>query len=58
MRLYTSTIKIQKQLILCDLTPNFNSTILKEKAITFTEENDVITFENKQVVLESRYKIW
>ena len=53
MRLYTSTIKIQKQLILCDLTPNFNSTILKEKAIPFTEENDVITFENKQVVLES-----
>lgn len=56
MRLYTSTIKIQKQLILCDLTPNFNSTILKEKAIPFTEENDVITFENKQVVLESLKK--
>ncbi len=56
MRLQTCTIKIQKQLILCDLTPNFNSTIFKEKAIPFTEENGLITFENKQVVLESLKK--
>lgn len=56
MRLQTSTIQIQKQLILSDLSQDFKSTIFKEKAIPFTEQNGFFTFENKQVVLESLIK--
>lgn len=56
MKLQTSTIKIQKQLILNDLSLGFNSTILKEKNIPFAEQNGIFTFENKQVVLESLVK--
>lgn len=58
MRLQTHTIKIQKQLILSNLPINFDKTLLKEKAIPFEEQNGNITFENKQVVLDSLKKVF
>jgi hypothetical protein len=58
MRLQTSTIQIQKQLILCDLTTDFDKNLLKEKSIPFKEQNGTITFENKQVILDSIKKVF
>jgi len=58
MRLQTSTIKIQKQLILCDLATDFDKGFLKEKSIPFKEQNGNITFENKQVILDSLKKVF
>jgi site-specific recombinase XerD len=53
MKLVTTTLHIQKQLVLCDLIPNFNKNIFIEYSLPFTEQNGVISFENKKVVLDS-----
>jgi len=56
MRLKTSTINIQKQLILLAESSEFNRNIFIDNEIPFTEKNGVITFENKQVVLNGLKK--